>query len=267
MSATAPAHAAEPAVPYAELTPETGELVPGGEPLGVDALFHNTLDTDVTESFIVAVGVRLAPPATPLTADQITVEWFDATASVWRAVELTPGVTALSGYLSTDDGLPSVGTLPAGRTMRIGLRVSLAGEVPTSTTLQLVTQGLIQPIPQVDPVLLMDGKASYSVVPESTPTASPTASATSSGSASPTASTTPGESASASDPASASAEPSPSSASSLSPVVPAPSALSGGGGDQLAESGTPGLAVVTGAAALVAAGAVVLVAIRRPRRS
>ncbi|MGW1541309.1 hypothetical protein ACWCPM_13910 [Streptomyces sp. NPDC002309] len=263
ISAAAPVHAADPVAPYAELAPDTGDLVPGGEPLSVDALFHNTLDTDVTDSFIVAVGARLAPPATPLTADQITVEWFDAAASVWRAVELTPGSTALSGYLSTDEGLPSVGTLPAGETMRIGLRISLAREVPTSTTLQFVVQGLIQPIPQVDPVTLMDGTASYSVVPEATATASPTA--TGSTSASPSESATPSASASASVSASVPAEPSPSP--SLTSVAPAPSALfGGGGGAQLAESGTPGLAVVAGATALVSAGAVALVLIRRPRR-
>ncbi|MEV7991866.1 hypothetical protein AB0O67_08105 [Streptomyces sp. NPDC086077] len=91
MPTATPAHAADPTAPYAELAPDSGKPVPGGQPLSVNALFHNTLDTDVTDSFIVAVGVRLAPPATPLTADQITVEWFDAAASVWRAVELTPG--------------------------------------------------------------------------------------------------------------------------------------------------------------------------------
>ncbi|MFD7439399.1 hypothetical protein [Streptomyces sp. NPDC059861] len=263
MPTTTPAHAADPTAPYAELAPDSGELVPGGQPLSVNALFHNALGTDVTDSFIVAVGVRLAPPATPLTADQVTVEWFDATASVWRAVELTPGATALSGHLSTEDGLPSVGTLPAGETLRIGLRISLARAVPTSTTLQFVTQGLVQPIPQVDPVLLMDGKASYSVVPEATATASPSATDTSSVSASPSESATPSDGASAS--ASVSAEPSPSPTS----VAPAPSSLSGGsgGGEQLAESGTPGLVVVAGAAVLVSAGAVALVAIRRPRRN
>lgn len=263
MPATAPAHAVDPAAPFAELAPATGELVPGGEPLAVDALFHNTLETDITESFIVAVGVRLAPPATPLTADQVTVEWFDAAASVWRAVELTPGTSALFGHLSTDDGMPSVGTLPAGETMRIGLRISLAPAVPTATTLQFVTQGLIQPIPQVDPVMLMDGKASYSVVPQATATATPSTSPTGSAGPSPSESATPSETPSASASASVSAEPSPS----LTSVAPAPSSLSGGsGGEQLAESGTPGLAVVAGAAALVTSGAVALVVIRRPRR-
>ncbi|MCZ0985724.1 hypothetical protein O1M54_08860 [Streptomyces diastatochromogenes] len=135
--------------------------MPGGDPLTVDATFHNTLDTDITDSFIVAVGIRLAPPAPRLTSDQVTVEWFDAGPSVWRPVQLTPGDTALSGYLSTDAGLPSVGSLPAGDSARIPLRVSLASGVPAPTTLQFVTQGLIQPTASVDPAALMDGKASY----------------------------------------------------------------------------------------------------------
>ncbi|QOV44882.1 hypothetical protein [Streptomyces chromofuscus] len=261
-----PAHAADPTAPYAELAPDSGRLVPGGQPLRVDALFHNTLDADVTDSFIVAVGARLAPPPSALTPDQITVEWFDAAASVWRSVELTSGDTALSGYLSTDDGLPSVGSLPAGETARIGLRISLARAVPTSTTLQFVAQGLVQPIPGVDPVPLMDGKASYSVVAEATATPSPTATATSSVSASPSDSASPSRSVSASATTSVSATPSTPSTSSA-PPAPAPSSLSGGsGGDQLADSGTPGLALLVGTAAVVSTGGVALVVTRRPRR-
>ncbi|MFE2583114.1 hypothetical protein [Streptomyces sp. NPDC059378] len=234
--------------------------MPGGTPLAVDALFHNTLDTDITDSFIVAVGLRLAPPATALTPDQVTVEWYDSAASVWRAVELTPSETALTGYLSTDAGLPSVGSLPAGGTARIALRVSLVAAVPAGTTLQFVAQGLIQPLPEIDPVLLMDGKASYSVVAKTTPSNSasttPSGSATASGSASASASATP----SASSSATASAAPTFSDA-------PAPSPLSGGTqGDQLADTGTPGLTAVAGMAALVCAAGTALALTLRLRR-
>ncbi|MFB7336858.1 hypothetical protein ACFC00_35345 [Streptomyces adustus] len=257
----APAGAADPVAPYVELAPASGQVVPGGTPLTVDALFHNTLDTAITDSFIVAVGLRLAPPATALTPDQVKVEWYDATASVWRAVELTSGETALSGYLSTDAGLPSVGSLPAGGTARISLRVSLVAAVPIDTTLQFVAQGLVQPLPEIDPVLLMDGKASYSVVAKTTPSTS--ASASPSGTVS--ASATPSDSASAS--ASATASPSTTSAAPTLSDAPAPSALSGGtGGDQLADTGTPGVTAVAGAAALVCAAGTALALTLRLRR-
>ncbi|MFH0177661.1 hypothetical protein [Streptomyces cacaoi] len=248
-----PAQAADPVAPYVELTPNTGQLTPGGAPLTVDALFHNTLDTDITDSFIVSVGIRLAPPAVALTPQQVTVEWFDAAASVWRAVELTPGDTALSGFLSTDSGLPSVGSLPAGGTARIGLRISLAAQVPTANTVQFVAQGLIQPSPLIDPVALMDGKASYAVVAQPTGSASPSVSASASASAS--ASTSPSASVSVSATPSS---PALSGVPTLSavPAPAAPQALSGGtGGEQLADSGTPALAAVGVAALVVAAGA------------
>ncbi|MGW1721641.1 hypothetical protein ACWCQK_01750 [Streptomyces sp. NPDC002306] len=256
----APAGAADPAAPYAELSPASGRVVPGGAPLSVDALFHNTLDTDIADSFIVAVGLRLAPPAAALTPEQVTVEWFDSAASVWRAVELAPSETALTGYLSTDAGLPSVGSLPAGGTARIALRVSLAAAVPAATTLQFVTQGLIQPFPGIDPVLLMDGKASYSVVAEASPTTS--ASATQTVPASGTA--TPSGSASGSPTPSASTT---SAAPTLS-AAPVPSPMSGGTqGDQLADTGTPGLTAVAAVASFVCAAGIALAVARRPRGS
>ncbi|SEQ18857.1 hypothetical protein SAMN04487983_1003271 [Streptomyces sp. yr375] len=269
----APAQAADPIAPYVELTPDSGQLAPGGSALAVDALFHNTLDTAVTDSFIVAVGIRLAPPAALLTSRQVTVEWFDVGASVWRAVELTPGDTALSGFLSTDAGAPSVGSLPAGGTARIGLRISLAATVPTATTVQFVTQGLVEPSPLIDPVALMDGKASYTVT--TPPTASNSASSSTSASASASASVSASVSASASatpaHSASGTATPSRSSSASAVPTmsavpVPVPSALSGGtGGGQLADSGTPAVAAVAGAAALVCATGVALAVTRRTR--
>ncbi|WP_329222553.1 hypothetical protein OG352_35500 [Streptomyces sp. NBC_01485] len=275
-----PAQAADPVAPYVELTPNFGQLAPGGTALAVDALFHNTLATAITDSFIVAVGIRLAPPAAPLTPQQVTVEWFDVGASVWRAVELTPGDTALSGFLSTDAGAPSVGSLPAGGTARIGLRISLAASVPTATTLQFVTQGLVQPSPLVDPVALMDGKASYAVT--TTPTAGDSASASASTSPSASVSVSVSASASATPSDSASGSASASSAASTTPswsfpsavpsavptlsAVPVPSALSGGtGGDQLADTGTPAVAAVAGAAAVVCATGVALAVTRRPR--
>ncbi|WP_405626332.1 hypothetical protein OG933_08705 [Streptomyces sp. NBC_00016] len=264
----APAQAADPVAPYVELTPETGQLVPDGAPLTVDALFHNTLNTDITDSFIVSVGIRLAPPASPLTPQQVRVEWFDAAASVWRAVELTPGDTALSGFLSTDAGLPSVGSLPAGGTARIGLRIALAAQVPTANTVQFVAQGLVQPSPLIDPVALMDGKASYAVVAQ--PTATGSASPSVSPSADAGASASPTASVSVSGSPSVSAAPSaavPSGDPSLS-AVPAPAtprALSGGtGGEQLANSGSPASAAAGVAALVVAAGAA-LAATRRRR--
>lgn len=264
----APAQAADPVAPYVELTPDTGQLVPGGAPLTVDALFHNTLNTDITDSFIVSVGIRLAPPASPLTPQQVRVEWFDAAASVWRAVELTPGDTALSGFLSTDAGLPSVGSLPAGGTPRIGLRIALAAQVPTANTVQFVAQGLVQPSPLIDPVALMDGKASYAVVAQ--PTATGSASPSVSPSADAGASASPTASASVSGSPSVSAAPSaavPSGDPSLSavPAPAAPRALSGGtGGEQLANSGSPASAAAGVAALVVAAGAA-LAATRRRR--
>ncbi|MFF3201633.1 hypothetical protein [Streptomyces sp. NPDC002962] len=276
----APAQAADPVAPYVELTPNTGQLASGGAPLTVDGLFHNTLNTAITNSFIVSVGIRLAPPATPLTPQQVRVEWFDAAASVWRAVELTPGDTALSGFLSTDAGLPSVGTLPAGGTARIGLRIALTARVATPNTVQFVAQGLIQPSPLIDPVALMDGKASYAVVAQSTATGSASASASASASVSATAdvsaSASPSASVSASVSASSAVSPSvstvPSSAvasgdPSLSavPAPAAPQALSGGtDGEQLANSGSPALAAAGVAALVVAAGAA-LAATRRRR--
>ncbi|WP_097258871.1 hypothetical protein [Streptomyces sp. Ag109_G2-15] len=251
----APAYAADPAAPYAELTPDSGELVPGGDPLTVDATFHNTLDTDITDSFIVAVGIRLAPPAARLTSDQVTVEWFDAGPSVWRPVQLTPGDTALSGYLSTDAGLPSVGSLPAGDSARIPLRVSLASGVPAPSTLQFVTQGLIQPTASVDPAALMDGKASYSVI-ERTAAPAPDAASESLAQGSPASDTT-------------APTDTPSAVSSSAPpsaTTPAPSALSDGtGGDGFADTGTSAPIVAGSVAALVFA-AVVAVGVTWRRR-
>ncbi|MER6957530.1 hypothetical protein [Streptomyces sp. NPDC000618] len=263
----APAQAADPVAPYVELAPDSGQLSPGGTPLTVDAVFHNTLDTAVTDSFIVAVGIRLAPPAPLLTPRQVTVEWFDAAASVWRAVELTSGATALSGYLSTDAGLPSVGSLPAAGSARIGLRISLAPEVPTATTLQFVAQGLIQPSPLIEPVVLMDGKASYAVVTQPTATNSPSTSASTSASATP--SVTASDTATPSGGASGSSTPSSSAASGAptASAVPAPSALTGGaGGDQLANSGTPAATAIAGVAVLVCAAGAALAVTRRPAR-
>ncbi|MFD7937714.1 hypothetical protein ACFV4T_24795 [Streptomyces sp. NPDC059755] len=266
----APAQAADPVAPYVELTPDTGQLVPGGAPLTVDALFHNTLDTDITDSFIVTVGIRLAPPASPLTPQQVRVEWFDAAASMWRAVELTPGDTALSGFLGADAGLPSVGSLPAGGTARIGLRIALTARVPAPNTVQFVAQGLVQPSPLIDPVALMDGKASYAVVaqPTATGSASPSVSPSADASASSTVSASVSDSVSGSPSVSAApSEAVPSGDPSLS-AVPAPAdprALSGGtGGQQLANSGSPAPAAAGVAALLVAAGAA-LAATRRRR--
>ncbi|MGW2046101.1 hypothetical protein ACWCPF_13075 [Streptomyces sp. NPDC001858] len=253
--------------PYVELAPDSGQLSPGGTPLTVDAVFHNTLDTPITDSFIVAVGIRLAPPAALLTPQQVTVEWFDAAASVWRAVELTSGTIALSGYLSTDAGLPSVGSLPAAGSARIGLRISLAADVPTATMLQFVAQGLIQPSPLIDPVVLMDGKASYAVVTPTTATNSPSASASASASPSASTSASPSPGVTPSDTATPGGGVSGSSTPSSSPTsaVPAPSALTGGaGGDQLADSGTPAAVALTGVAALVCAAGIALAASRRP---
>ncbi|MFE2100303.1 hypothetical protein [Streptomyces sp. NPDC059468] len=245
----APAHAADPTAPYAELSPDSGEMAPGGDPLTVDATFHNTLDSDITDSFVVAVGIRLAPPAERLTPDQVTVEWFDAGPSVWRPVELTSGDTALSGYLSTDAGLPSVGSLPAGDSARIPLRVSLASGVPAPSTLQFVTQGLIQPTTSVDPAPLMDGKASYSVVEQATsPAPTPTPDTASASASAGLAQESPVREATtpAGSPSPAPSSPPPSA------TTPAPSALS----DGTAEDGSAGGAT---AAAVVAAGVAGLV--------
>ncbi len=258
----APAHAADPTAPYAELSPDSGEMAPGGDPLTVDATFHNTLDSDITDSFVVAVGIRLAPPAERLTPDQVTVEWFDAGPSVWRPVELTSGDTALSGYLSTDAGLPSVGSLPAGDSARIPLRVSLASGVPAPSTLQFVTQGLIQPTTSVDPAPLMDGKASYSVVEQATsPTPTPdTASASASAGLAQESpvreATTP-----AGSPSPAPSSPPPSA------TTPAPSALSDGTTEDGSAGGATAAAVVAaGVAGLVFAVVVTVgVALRRRR--
>ncbi|MFG2119959.1 hypothetical protein [Streptomyces sp. NPDC048710] len=258
----ASAHAADPTAPYAELTSDSGEIVPGGDPLTVDATFHNTLDTDITDSFIVAVGIRLAPPADRLTPDQVTVEWFDAGPSVWRPVELTPGDTALSGYLSTDAGLPSVGSLPAGDSARIPLRVSLASGVPAPATLQFVTQGLIQPTTSVDPAPLMDGKASYSVVEQATsPAPTPDTPSASLAQGSPVSeATTPTDTPSASP---SSPSPPPPSA-----TTPAPSALSDGtGGDGHTDGATSASIVAAGVTGLVFAAVVAAGVTLRRRRS
>jgi hypothetical protein len=59
--------------------------------------------------------------------------------------------------------------IPAVQTVRIRLRLALAEDVPVGNTLQFVAQGLIQPVPEVDPVTLMEGKASYAVVLPDTP--------------------------------------------------------------------------------------------------
>lgn len=256
----ASAHAADPTAPYAELAPDSGKMVPGGDPLTVDATFHNTLDTDITDSFIVAVGIRLAPPADRLTPDQVTVEWFDAGPSVWRPVELTAGDTALSGYLSTDAGLPSVGSLPAGDSARIPLRVSLASGVPAPTTLQFVTQGLIQPTTSVDPAPLMDGKASYSVVEQATfPPPTPDTPSASLAQGSPVGETT----------TPTGAPSAPPSSSPPSATTPTPSALSDGtGGDGHTDGGfTSASIVAAGVAGLVFAAVVTVGVTLRRRRS
>ncbi|QUC58831.1 hypothetical protein IOD14_19635 [Streptomyces sp. A2-16] len=260
MAATS-AQAADPTAPRAELAPGEGELVPGGKSLSIDALFHNSLDTDITDSFIVAVGARLAPPAAKLTPDQIRIEWFDAASARWRSVELTAGETALSGYLSTDEGLPSVGSLPAGQTARIGLRVSIAAEVSPATTLQFVTQGLLQPVPDAEPVPLMDAKASYSVVAEASGTPTPTSTPTQSPSASASRTSKPTGGASASVSLSPSASGSSGAEASALPAD--------GGGDQLADSGVPRLAVIVGTAAfvLVCVGGFAFTVTRRLRRN
>ncbi|MFE1312927.1 hypothetical protein [Streptomyces sp. NPDC058755] len=255
----APAYAADPTAPYAELTPDSGEMAPGGDPLTMDATFHNTLDTDITDSFIVAVGIRLAPPADRLTPDQVTVEWFDAGPSVWRPVELTPGDTALSGYLSTDAGLPSVGSLPAGDSARIPLRVSLASGVPAPATLQFVTQGLIQPTTSADPAPLMDGKASYSVVEQATPPPpTPDTPSASLAQGSPVSeATTPTDTPS---PAPSSAPP---SATTPAPSAPSDGAAAGGHTD----GGTSASIVAAGVAGLVFAAVVAVGVTLRRRRS
>ncbi|MEU1403067.1 hypothetical protein ABZ471_12015 [Streptomyces sp. NPDC005728] len=261
----APAYATDPAAPYAELTPDSGEIVPGGGPLTVDATFHNTLDTDITDSFIVAVGIRLAPPATRLTSDQVTMEWFDAGPSVWRPVQLTPGDTALSGYLGTDAGLPSVGSLPAGDSARIPLRFSLASGVPAPSTLQFVAQGLIQPTTSVDPVALMDGKASYSVAGQAT---APAPDADSSSQTAPSSQTASSQTASSTASLSRGSTASGAATPTGTPPVaaPAPSALSGGtGGKGLAGTGTSASIVAICVAALVFA-TVVAIGLTRQRR-
>ncbi|MEU5098070.1 hypothetical protein [Streptomyces sp. NPDC020996] len=262
----APSSAAAPAAPYAELTPDSGQISPGGAPLTVDATFHNMLNTDIRDSFIVAVGIRLAPAVARLTPDQVTVEWFDAGPSVWRPVQLTPGDTALSGYLSTDAGLPSVGSLPAGDSARVPLRVSLASGVPAPATLQFVAQGLIQPTASVDPVPLMDGKASYSVVDQATPPAPETLPTTNTASATASLSRGGPASGAATPTATPSAVPSSSHPSATSPA-PAPLAQSGGsGGDGLTDSAPPASIVGGGVAALVFAAGIALIMTRHRRR-
>ncbi|MEU9986600.1 hypothetical protein AB0E10_07290 [Streptomyces sp. NPDC048045] len=258
----APSYAADRAAPYVELTPDSGQVEPGGSPLALDATFHNTLDTDITNSFIVAVGIRLAPPAARLSPAQVVVEWFDAGPSVWRPVKLTPGETALSGYLSTDAGLPSVGSLPAGDSARISLRVSLASGVPAPATLQFVAQGLIQPTAASAPATLMDGKASYTVVDEGTGTtpAPGSAPATAPGSA------TPGLQQDTPVSDTATPDDSPSTGPSSSPPSAAAPGPGDGAGDRPTDSATSAPIVAAGVAALVFAAGVTLVMIRRGRR-
>ncbi|MEU3601713.1 hypothetical protein ABZ714_23785 [Streptomyces sp. NPDC006798] len=164
------------------MLPESGPL-PVGRALTVEAEFHNTLDTPITDSFIVAVGLRLAPPAAALTPRQVVVEWYDAGAGKWRPVELAQGAVALSGFLTVDGGLPSTGTIPAKGVAKVRLRLTLDKAVPVGEKLQFVVQGLIQFVPGTDPVPLMDGKASYDVkaaplpsprpIPKPTPSNSP----------------------------------------------------------------------------------------------
>lgn len=174
--------AADPVAPFAKIRPESGPL-PVGRALTVEAEFHNTLDTPITDSFIVAVGLRLAPPAAALTPRQVVVEWYDAGAAKWRSVELTQGAVALSGFLTVDGGLPSTGSIPAKGVAKVRLRLTLDKAVPVGEKLQFVVQGLIQFFPGTDPVPLMDGKASYDVkaaplpsprpIPKPTPSNSP----------------------------------------------------------------------------------------------
>ncbi|WP_435271334.1 hypothetical protein [Streptomyces sp. 1222.5] len=259
----APAYGADPTAPHAELTPDSGQVVPGGDALAMDATFHNTLDTDITDSFVVAVGVRLAPPAARLTPEQVTVEWFDAGPSVWRPVRLTPGETALSGYLSTDAGLPSVGSLPAGDAARVSLRVRLASGVPSPATLQFVAQGLLQPTASADPVTLMDGKASYSVdAGAASPT--PVAGATPVTGGAPDGASGPPSAPAGGTPATTPAEPPSSVPPSSAP--PAASGLSDGtGGGGLTDTTTAVIAAA-GVAVLVFAAAVAVGVTRRRHR-
>ncbi|MEW1545280.1 hypothetical protein [Streptomyces tsukubensis] len=265
-SVPAAAADADPAVPYARIVPASG-AIHVTEPLTVEVEFHNTLDTPITDSFIVAVGLRLAPPAAALTPQQVKAEWYDSGASTWRTIELTQGATALSGFLTVDGGLPSVGSIPAKGVAKVRLRLTLDRAVPVGEKLQFVGQGLIQFFPGTEPVLLMDGKASYDITaarPTPTPTPTPTGSATPKPTHSQTLPVIP--SGDPSDPS----DPAPSG----DPSTTAPAATGGGalpqtGGDtareELAATGAPTLILALGAAGAAGAGAA-LVRIRAGAR-
>ncbi|MYS64767.1 hypothetical protein GTW66_11975 [Streptomyces sp. SID5473] len=268
-SVPAAAADADPAVPFAKVVPDSG-AIHLTEPLTVEVEFHNTLSTPITDSFIVAVGLRLAPPAAALTPQQVKAEWYDSGASTWRTVELTQGATALSGFLTVDGGLPSVGSIPAKGVAKVRLRLTLDQAVPVGEKLQFVGQGLIQFFPGTEPVLLMDGKASYDVT-AARPTPTPTPTSTGSGGPKPTPSQTlpvipSGDPSDPSDPS----DPAPSGdPSTTAPAAPGGGALPQTGGDtareELAATGAPTLLLALGAAGTAGAGAA-LVRIRAGAR-
>ncbi|MEU5973218.1 hypothetical protein [Streptomyces sp. NPDC047315] len=260
---------ADPVAPFARVTPASGPI-PVAEPLTVEVEFHNTLDAPVTDSLIVGVGVRLAPPATALTPQKVALTWYDATASTWRPVQLSQGQTALTGFLTVDGGLPSTGSIPAKGTAKVRLRIVLAEDVKVGEKLQFVAQGLIQIAPGIDPVPLMDGTASY-VVAAAGPSPSP--SPTTTPSLSPTPTRSPSPAPSTSDPL-----PSVPTDAPTDPVAPVddPPIDEGGGGpvpqtgtgsrEELAATGTSPFPLAVGGGAAVAAG-LLLLRLRRTRGS
>lgn len=270
---------ADPVAPFAKVTPASGPI-PVAEPLTVEVEFHNTLDAPVTDSLIVGVGVRLAPPATALTPQKVVLTWYDATASTWRPVQLSQGQTALTGFLTVDGGLPSTGSIPAKGTAKVRLRIVLDEDVKVGEKLQFVAQGLIQIAPGIDPVPLMDGTASYVVAAAGpSPSPSPSATMSPSPSPSPTPTRSPSPAPSTSDPL----PPVPTDAPTdpVAPVDDPPINGGGGGGgggagpvphtgtsgrEELAATGTSPLPLAVGGGAAVAAG-LLLLCLRRTRGS
>ncbi|MEU9606248.1 hypothetical protein [Streptomyces sp. NPDC048057] len=270
-AASASLQAADPVAPFAKITPASGPIPVAG-PLTVEVEFHNTLDTPITDSFIVGVGLRLAPPATALTPQQTVLTWYDATAGTWRPVSLSQGQIALTGFLTVDGGLPSTGSIPAKGTAKVRLRITLDKDVKVGEKLQFVAQGLIQIAPGVDPVPLMDGTASYAVA-AARPSPSPSPSATPS--PTPTRSPSPTPTPTASEDPSLRPVPTDAPTDPAAPVDDPP--VDGGGAgpvpqtgtgarEELAATGTSPLPLALGGGAAVAAGALLL-RLRRTRGS
>jgi hypothetical protein len=182
------AHAAGTVAPFVDVVPNSGPIAVGGAALPVALTFHNTTTGNLDQDFFVAVAFRLAPPAPALTTQELTVEWKDGT--TWRPVDLfDAGGGALAGYLTTDGGLPSVGSIPAGQSAEVDVRFTLSAKTPLGK-LQFIGSGYVQPDPAVDPVDLMDGTATYAVV-ASLPTPTPPAPSSTHSSTPATATTTP----------------------------------------------------------------------------